>query len=113
MEHENFCSKFLAYGDGKEAIDGLQDLFNDSEEAPDLVLLDLNMPIMDGWQFLDEVVKINPPNEINIFIVSSSIDPADHEKAMSYDVVNGFIVKPITVKDLNKIMDQKKDHLNI
>ncbi len=112
MEHEKFCFSFLIYKDGKEALDGLLEILRDKKKVPDLILLDLNMPIMDGWQFLDEFIKIDPPKEISIFIVSSSIDPADHEKARSYDIVGDFIVKPVTIKDIQAMMSQKKGHLN-
>ena len=63
------------------------------------------MPIMDGWQFLDEFVKIENSKKITLYIVSSSIDPADSEKAKQYEQITDFIVKPITKDALKEIVN--------
>ncbi len=78
-----------------------------SESAiPDVILLDINMPILDGWQFLDGIITIKVIKKITIFIVTSSIDPRDKEKAKSYSNVKNFVVKPITQDKLNDLMAQ-------
>jgi CheY-like chemotaxis protein len=69
-----------------------------------IILLDINMPIMDGWQFLDEFVKIESHKLITIYIVSSSIDPQDIKRAKKYQNISNYIVKPITIKKLKTIM---------
>jgi CheY-like chemotaxis protein len=69
---------------------------------PDVILLDLNMPILDGWQFLDEFVKLPIKKEIAIFIVTSSIDPSDIEMVKKYDIVKSYIMKPITAQKLEE-----------
>jgi len=65
---------------------------------PDVILLDINMPIMDGWDFLDwfQEFKHELHKKIPIFMVSSSIDWRDIEKAKSYDEVLDYISKPLT-----------------
>ena len=68
---------------------------------PDAILLDLNMPVMDGWQFLDEFISLPITKEIHIFIMTSSIDPADIEMAGKYKVVKEYIMKPITTQKLD------------
>jgi CheY-like chemotaxis protein len=61
------------------------------------------MPVWDGWQFLDEFVKI--PNKSPLqFIYTILVDPADTLKAKSYDQVSKYIVKPITVQQLEKLL---------
>ncbi|MEQ8534886.1 MAG: response regulator, partial [Imperialibacter sp.] len=77
-----------------------------SDELPDVILLDINMPVMDGWQFLDEFVKIKPliKKKITIYMVSSSIDEADLERAKTYEEVSDFIVKPVKAEDLEKML---------
>lgn len=90
-------------------------LFNDPQIAldsfrqkginPDIILLDVNMPSLDGWEFLDNL-KMNCPNVYHgcdIYIVTSSIYSKDQEKARSYKEVKGFISKPITQDILTKI----------
>ena len=67
-----------------------------------MILLDLNMPILDGWQFLDEFIHLPLKKEISIFIVTSSIDPSDIEMAKNYKMVKSYIMKPITAQKLEE-----------
>ena len=106
IESESYGDKFLIFNDGLEAIEGLSKIIsNDSEDIPDVILLDINMPVMDGWQFLDEFTQIQVPKKVVVFIVSSSIDPADHNKAQEYSMVSNFIVKPINKSNLEKMVE--------
>jgi CheY-like chemotaxis protein len=58
------------------------------------------MPVLDGWQFLDEIRLLPIQKEISIFIVTSSIGPSDIEMIKKYDIVKNYIMKPITAKKL-------------
>lgn len=93
------------FSNGQEAIDHLQQL-PDGEIFPELILLDINMPIMDGWQFLDEFTKLVQHNgkSSTIFMISSSNDEHDIKKAKNYTgVVKDYLLKPICKEDLEKI----------
>lgn len=103
MELTNFCTDFLVYENGENALNGLKSLI-ENDNIPDLILLDLNMPVMDGWEFLDEFTKIQHDKHITIFIVSSSIDPADRLRAKEYDEVGNYLIKPIDQDDLAEIL---------
>jgi CheY-like chemotaxis protein len=105
MEIANFCESFMIFRNGKEAFDKLKAIIIADEKLPDLILLDLNMPIWDGWQFLDEFIKIPHANPITIYIMTSSIDPADIAKAKTYEEVSNYLVKPITMAELKKLME--------
>ncbi|SFI51070.1 response regulator [Olleya namhaensis] len=105
LKATNFCNNFTIYNNGAEALTGLRDIIKSGNNIPDLILLDLNMPIMDGWQFLDEFVKIENSKKTTLYIVSSSIDPADSEKAKQYEQITDFIVKPITKDALTEIVN--------
>ncbi|WP_272022270.1 response regulator [Olleya namhaensis] len=105
LKATEFCDNFTIYNNGAEALIGLRDIIKSGNNIPDLILLDLNMPIMDGWQFLDEFVKIENSKKITLYIVSSSIDLADSEKAKQYEQITDFIVKPITKDALTKIVN--------
>lgn len=104
MQMSNFCNSFLIFHNGKEALDSLGAILSAGAQMPDVILLDLNMPVMDGWQFLDEFVKIKPPKKITIYIVTSSIDPDDITRAKAYENVQDYLVKPITEKSLQEIL---------
>ena len=73
----------LQFFSGVDAIKYLSDHAQDAEALPDVLLLDLNMPILDGWMFMEEFSKIKGSivKEVSIFIVSSSIDANDINRA--------------------------------
>ena len=85
---------------GKAGIDFLKD---NPDNLPDLILLDINMPIMNGWDFLNEYRNLATEKEIPIVILSSTVDPADKQKADSYTEVKQFISKPFTVEKAKSI----------
>tara|TARA_Y100000782_G_C10184442_1_gene265680 strand:- start:2913 stop:3311 length:399 start_codon:yes stop_codon:yes gene_type:complete len=108
MELANFCNNFLIFHNGKDALETLKPRIEHGrlEDLPEIILLDINMPIMDGWEFLDEFVKIPLEKEIRIYIVTSSIDPADTKKAEEYNNITNYIVKPITIDKLREILEE-------
>lgn len=92
---------------GKEGIDKLLELNKTINDKDTLVLifLDINMPIMDGWGFLEIFNKIKPTLNFstNLFIVSSSINPDDEDRAKSNSAVIDYLPKPLTVDRLGKL----------
>ncbi|HLV53085.1 MAG TPA: response regulator [Cryomorphaceae bacterium] len=93
---------------GEEALQEVGKVVRDSLPSPRIILLDLNMPVMDGWEFLDAYEKRGAPlRETKIVILTSSINPADNEKSKSYMSVSALIHKPLTVDDVVEIMNGK------
>ncbi len=89
------------------AKDTLDALFNGGEsQFPDIIFLDLNMPIMDGWDFLDalEPIKSSLQDKCKIFILTSSLDTSDTEKIKDYPMVSYLIHKPIRREDIHFII---------
>jgi CheY-like chemotaxis protein len=107
IDSSQIANKTLFFPNGQLGIDFFKEYLHQTESLPDLILLDINMPILDGWQFMDEFVKLSPliNKKITVYIVSSSIDEDDHKKALSYQQVSDFIVKPITVALLKKMVE--------
>lgn len=94
----------LTFINGKEAWEFL---LNDVPDKYYLVLLDLNMPVLNGWQFLD---KLKEREEIarrtKIAIVTSSINPADKDKAKNYNTVEHYLSKPLfQFSEIKKLKD--------
>lgn len=104
MEIANYCEKFLVFENGKEAINGLASILSSNAKLPEVIFLDLNMPVMDGWDFLEEFGKIHAPQNVVIYILTSSIDPADTERAKQYSNVDSYLVKPLTLNKLKELM---------
>ncbi|MEO8517398.1 MAG: response regulator, partial [Flavobacterium sp.] len=94
------------FSNGLEALRFLEDAQFDKKKLPDLILLDLFMPVMDGWGFLDEYLLLQAKlaKKIPIYIVSSSIDPYDIQKFKSIKSVTDFIVKPMTKENFLYIL---------
>jgi two-component SAPR family response regulator len=82
------------------ARDALKYLNDDKRKRPELIFLDLNMPVMNGWDFLEEYKKLNL--EINIVLVTSSDDSRDISKAKEYKEIKYYLVKPITTDNLKE-----------
>ncbi|GGD19398.1 response regulator [Flavobacterium orientale] len=93
--------------DGIQAFEVLKNLIDSkSNDLPDIILLDLDMPIMDGWEFLENYKKmgINNYKSIPIYIVTSSIALEDVSKSDSYQEVLGYLVKPLNIETLKNIL---------
>lgn len=105
IQISNFCENLLVFKNGEEAIKYMQPLVA-AADFPDVILLDINMPVMDGWEFLDEFTKIKPTigKEVTIYMVSSSIQDNDMKRAKDYKDVAGYIVKPVSYDDLIKMV---------
>lgn len=106
MELTNFCRAFLVFNNGKDALDHLTATMDRGDTTPEVILLDLNMPIMDGWEFLEEFIKTPTHKQITIFIVTSSIDPADMNRAKRYGSVSNYVIKPITQDKLREMLQE-------
>lgn len=105
IENTNLAKNITVFSDGKEAIDFFTLNVNNPENLPDIIFLDLNMPIMDGWQFLDHFAILKPQIEkkITIFITSSSTNQNDIIRAKKYSDVTEYIIKPITEEDVIRL----------
>ena len=85
------------FSDGEQALNFLLTM----PEMSYLILLDINMPVMDGWQFLDAMnQRFTDPN-IHVVMVTSSIDRKDRLRANAYKPVLNFVEKPLTAENLN------------
>ncbi|NOW96708.1 response regulator [Mucilaginibacter sp. SG564] len=101
-------TEIMACLNGKFAIEQLSDIQRkDPEKMPDYILLDINMPIMNGWEFLDEYKRLNidPQGKSKIYIISSSVFSNDINKAKSYPLVKDFISKPLNVEKIKELFE--------
>jgi CheY-like chemotaxis protein len=98
LEATGLANQIQSFYNGSDAISYFKDQKNNnSETLPDVIFLDINMPIMNGWEFLEEYHKLynNFAKPIVVYVVSSSIDSNDMQKSREYNTVSDYIVKPI------------------
>ncbi|MFP5042691.1 response regulator [Parasediminibacterium sp. JCM 36343] len=108
IESELFCEQLLEAYNGEEALDFYNKFQSNGEpiaNLPEVILLDLNMPGMNGWEFFEAFEKRYPQyiEKTKIFILSSSINPADISKAKTEKNIVAFLEKPLDVDKLTNI----------
>ncbi|WP_026713936.1 response regulator [Flavobacterium daejeonense] len=108
----SFSNNIATAKNGEEALQYFDSILNKEEEEkiPELIFLDLNMPVMDGWEFLDNfnTEKYAAVNS-KIVVLSSTIDPEDHQKSKNYPMVIDFLSKPITNEMLNYLKSKLQE----
>lgn len=106
LEKYQLVDLIKIFNNGYDAFVFIKENLNNKEVLPDIIFLDLSMPIMDGWQFLEEFAKINLEigKKITIFICSSSISPDDFSRAKEINEVSDFIIKPMTKEKLIEML---------
>jgi CheY-like chemotaxis protein len=112
IDKAQFSNKTITSKNGEEALLYLNSLDNlkAKKNQPELIFLDLNMPVMGGWDFLDIYDSQKHPNiNSKIIILSSTTDPKDLEKAKKHPIVVDFLSKPLTIEMLESI---KNKHLS-
>lgn len=103
IDISKICENVMVFHNGEEAINSLKPLLESGENAPEVILLDINMPIMDGWDFLEEFVKIKCKKKTTLYMISSSNNEEDIQRAKEIEVVNDFIVKPLSMEKIKEI----------
>jgi two-component system, chemotaxis family, chemotaxis protein CheY len=106
IESAKLSSKILHFENGRDALRYLEENAPHSDLLPDFLFLDINMPFIDGWMFLEDFTKIKPSlcKVVKIYMVSSSIDPRDMNRAKDFVDVKDFVVKPLTLEMFSNLL---------
>ncbi len=102
IKKNNLAQELLVFENGEKAFDYFKTALTtdqDPSDLPEVILLDLNMPIMDGWEFLDAIepyASMLKGYKLKLNVVSSTINPEEVKRAKSHSIVNDFITKPIS-----------------
>lgn len=106
IEATQLASHILAFHHGKEAINFIQANQECGETLPDIIFLDINMPEMDGWQFLDafKAIKHKLSKSIIIYMVSSSVDEYDLRRSSQYQEVTNYLIKPVVKERFTELL---------
>lgn len=99
--------KPLSFGSAAQALEFIK---SHDPDIPEVILLDINMPKMDGWEFLNKLKAVKPAfcQKARIFIVSSSIALEDKKNAEMFQEIEAYIAKPMNVAGLKRIAFEEK-----
>lgn len=102
--------KILNFSNCADFLNFLKRNMGDTALIPDVVLMDLNTPFMSGWEFLEryEILERDMLKRPDIYLISSSIDPGDVEKARQFNSVSRFYSKPLLADQITEIMEKAK-----
>lgn len=105
LNASDFAEEVVVKQSCESAIDYLQSLVNNNEALPEVIFLDIRMPIKTGFDFLVEFqdVQSSDKETVKIVMLSSSLDPSDHKKVIEFKNVTEFLGKPLTSELLKNI----------
>jgi two-component system, chemotaxis family, chemotaxis protein CheY len=105
IENTGLVQDLLSFADGQEALDYLEAHQQKPDQLPDLIFLDLEMPFMDGWQFLEQYARLAFPKKIALYINSSSTSLADQERSRQFGQLKGYLIKPLTRDQFEAVLN--------
>lgn len=110
IDIKKLSENLLIFKNGQEAIAYFTAILENVAEKsfPEIILLDLNMPVMDGWDFINKFTEIKSSKDIKttLYVVSSSIDPFEIEKAKSSTIVTDYLLKPLNLEDFEALFSK-------
>jgi CheY-like chemotaxis protein len=107
VEKTGYEAQMVAKTNGQLAVDYLTELQATGQTLPHLILIDINMPVLNGWEFLEAYEKLGIDHDIDMYMLSSSVYENDIEKAKTYKTVKGFISKPLSIERLIELFEGK------
>lgn len=108
IKKQNPATIVISKNSGKEGLDYLKSTDAVENTLPELIFLDINMPGMNGWEFLDEYHKLDKDIQSKVIVVmlTTSDNPDDEAKAKNWDFISDFITKPLTKEILEDIIEK-------
>lgn len=112
VEKTGYNVEMISKTNGQMAIDYLAGVLSSAETLPQLILIDINMPVLNGWEFLEAYEKLGVPQKVDMYMLSSSVYENDIEKAKTYTMVKGFISKPLSIERLTELLKLVEQQTN-
>jgi CheY-like chemotaxis protein len=107
MERSGLVKDITPFSDAEKAFQQLKAMEDGNAAYPDLILLDLNMPGYDGWDFLEDFQHLPFPSTSRLAILSTSINPEDQSRAKTWTRVCEFLIKPLKIQSFKDFMERQ------
>ncbi|WP_207425336.1 response regulator [Pedobacter sp. SYSU D00535] len=108
LQSTDIIDNILQFRDGEAALNYLLKNKDNAAMLPEIIFLDLHMPLMDGWEFLEEFTSNTAvAKKTTIYICTSSIDHTNQERFKSYNKLSGYIIKPIRKNEIYELLDNE------
>jgi len=106
LKINNLCHDTLVFNNGEQALAYFSEHRGSEEKLPHIVFLDMSMPMMDGWDFMDAYCQLKPQLKLDValYMMSSSISKHDMFRAKEYEQITGYLIKPMEMEELVKIL---------
>ena len=105
VEKTGFDIDMVARSNGQQAIDYINEVIAQNNPLPRMILIDINMPVMNGWEFIEAYEALGIEHKVDMYILSSSVYENDIEKTKGYKAVKGFISKPLSMERLTELVN--------
>ncbi len=107
VEQSNMCEEFIFFNRPLEALDHFKNIEANADlNLPDVIFLDINMPLLNGWGFLEKFAELNFNKPPFVLMLTTSLNPRDQERAESSPLIKGIIDKPLKEDNLKLLLDQ-------
>jgi two-component system, chemotaxis family, chemotaxis protein CheY len=108
IKASQLTDQVLQFENGEDAMRYLKDHIAEATNLPDYIFLDINMPFMDGWMFLEDYAVLKPSlaKPMTIYMVSSSIDPRDINRARNNRDVAEYVIKPVSREKFRELLQK-------
>jgi CheY-like chemotaxis protein len=105
LDNSNYAESITVIDSPNEAFKLIKDSLENGDILPEVIFLDLRMPLMNGFEFLKGLLELPDlkPGQIKIYVLTSSLDPKDIKKVKENPLVSKFIGKPLTKQILQEI----------
>ncbi len=108
IKSSDLVENIVIANNGEDALEYLTSSIDNKHPQPELILLDINMPLMNGWEFMDEYNKLNDEQKAKIVIVmlSTSLNPDDKTRARNIENIDDFRNKPLTTNMFIELVER-------
>lgn len=106
LDKTGLVESVISFQNGEDAYKHLKILHDEGEFLPEILFLDINMPVWSGWDFLEEYLKLSGSEKTTVFIHTSSVSRDDYQKAEEYGLTQRYLLKPVGLDQLSRILEE-------